>query len=320
MKSIRFGSSFVLVATASLVLSGSALAAQSSKKIAKPVVAAEPEATVASYQADAAAAQTLQPAINASTSTKADNTASISSPLDRVYLGLTSTFHGAPIKNLGSEYSVDTTGKEKHSNYNTILFDSEIGAGYRLTKNIGIGPIVPFLAAPVRDQGFTLGDVGLKVFNSKQVNSGGLHIASNLMVQVPTSDSSRARGMTWALKTTPYGRYDIAKSNFTIGAFTEAKDYFGVTKDKTFKLWALPYVGYAFNDTLSARVAYEMEWHHVVGQKGLGFDTYMTDLQPGFVWNIAKGYSVNPYVQFYTMKSVDLDHTAVGAFLNASIL
>ncbi|MBS1961493.1 MAG: hypothetical protein JST04_04710 [Bdellovibrionales bacterium] len=252
------------------------------------------------------------------TSSSNGETAGVSSPLDRVYLGLTSTFHGTPVRNMGSEYSVDTTGREKRTTYNMINFDSEVGAGYRVTKDIGVGPIVPFIAVPVRGQGFILGDVGLKAFNSKTIDRNGFRLATNLIVQAPSSDSSKARDMTWALKTTPYGRYQFAHSNVSLGAFTELKDYFGVSRDKTFKVWALPYLGYSLSDSVTLRLAYEMEWHHNLHQSGL--ETYMTDWQPGVVWNITKQLSINPYVQFYTMNSVDLDHAALGAFLSASVL
>jgi hypothetical protein len=122
------------------------------------------------------------------------------------------------------------------------------------------------------------------------------------------------------LKTTPEAHYTLAHSNFEVGAYTEFKDYIGVTKDKTFKMWYLPYAAYKMGDKFALNIGYEMEYHHIVGQKGLGFDTYMTDIQPGFVVVVAKGVVVNPYVAFYTMKSVDFDHAAVGAFLSASIL
>ncbi len=314
MKHTKIGPVFALSVSA-FAISGISLAAPTSKKIK-----ATPEATVASYQNDASSAQTLQPALTAGVSTKTDNTASISSPLDRVYMGLTSAFHGAPIKNIGSEYSVDTNGREKRSNYSTVLFDSEIGAGYRITKSIGAGLVVPFLAAPVRNQGFTLGDVGVKAFDSRLISNGGLRVKGNFIIQAPTSDSSRARSMSYGLKTTPEVHYNLAHSNFELGAYTEFKDYIGVTKDKTFKMWYLPYAAYKLNDRFSLNVGYEMEYHHNVGQKGLGFDTYMTDIQPGVVIVVAKGVIINPYVQLFTMKSVDFDHAAVGAFMSANIL
>jgi len=275
---------------------------------------------VASYSSESQAAQSLQPAITAGASTTSAQVGGISSPLDKIYMGLTSTFHGTPLNNLGSEYSVDRTGKEKRSNYNSILFDSELGTGYRISKNVGVGAVVPFLMSVSRGQGFILGDVGLKVYNNHTIDAGGLHVATNLMLQAPTSDSSADRDMKFAVKTTPSARYSFAHSSFSTGVYTEAKDYLGVSKEKTFKLWALPYLQYSVSDNFALNMGYEMEWHHDVGRKGLGFDTYMTDLQPGVVITVMKGVIVNPYVQFYTMDKVDFDHAAVGAFMSANIL
>jgi hypothetical protein len=277
-------------------------------------------ATVASYSSEVRASGTLTPPVTAGVSTKAETGASISSPLDRVYLGLTSTFHGTPLRHLDSEFSVDHTGKEKRSSYNALNFDSELGTGYRVSKDIGVGVVLPFLQVVTRGQGFILGDAGLKVYDNRTLNLNGAIIATNLIVQAPTSDGSQANHMTWALKTTPSIRYAVPHSSFTVGSWTEIKDYFGVTKDKTFKLWALPYLNYAVSDGFSLNLGYEVEYHHNVGRKGLGFDAYQTDIQPGFIVGLAKGVSLNPYVLFFTNNKLDSDHAALGAFLSASIL
>jgi|GEM_PF-1151497 len=277
--------------------------------------------TVASYSSSAAAQQTLQPAVTGSASTQTLEGAKISAPLKNIFFGVTSTFHGTPLRDLGSDYTVGRDGKQKATNRNALLFDSEISTGYRLSNTVGIGPVVPFLAFVSRDQGFVIGDLGLKAYNSKTIKIHGLKISTNLIVQAPTSQASRDRNMTWALKSTPDVRYSIPHSSFSVGSWTEMKDYFGVSSDKTFKLWALPYLNYALSDRFSLNLGYEMEWHHNVGQKGFGFNTYMTDLQPGFIAEVLKGVYVNPYVAFYTNTGgLDSDHAAIGAFISAAIL
>ena len=139
-------------------------------------ISASPSETLAAYS----------PANGLSTET--GSTAGLSSPLDQLYAGLTSTYHGSPLTHLGSEYTVDTRGREKRNYFNSVNFDSELGAGYRLTKDVGVGAIMPFLMVPVLGRGFVLGDVGVKVSDSKTIDWNGLRVSTNLMVQAPTSD------------------------------------------------------------------------------------------------------------------------------------
>lgn len=308
----------VLFSLGALALSGLAFAEEMNPKSETKIASTTTVATTAAPEL--APNPALQPVVTAGVSTQAKTTG-FSTPLDQVYMGVTSTFHGTPLRNMGSQYSVDRMGREKRSNYNALLFDSELGAGVRLSKTVGVGIVMPFLQVVTRGQGFILGDVGIKAYNSKTLNLNGAIVSTNLIVQAPSSDSSQARNMTWGLKTTPSIRYAVPRSSFAVGSWTEAKDYFGVTTDKTFKLWALPYVNYAINDRLSLNLGYELEYHHNVGMDGfLDFDAYQTDIQPGVIIGLSKHIFINPYVAFYTNNGLNSDHAAVGAFLSASVL
>ncbi len=247
------------------------------------------------------------------------------SALDDLYLNYFATFHGPSLTGINSQ-TVDKNGRPSKQG---LFLDSEITAAYMFNeRTIGVGPVIPFLAYPVQGQGFVLGDLGVKAFNKKLVSASGLTVYGNIIVQAPTSDSSRDRGMTWALKTTPNVRYEVPSSRFTVGAWTEAKEYFGVknapgVKDiKTFKLYAAPYANYQLAKDISLNLEYEMEWHHDADEAGyLAFSSYQTDLQPGFVWNITKNVLINPYVAFYTTNnSVTADRSAIGAIISASLL
>jgi hypothetical protein len=237
---------------------------------------------------------------------------------DSLYLNYFATYHGPSLSNINA-YTVDRTGKQTKQGQ---FLDSEVTAAYTFAdRRFGIGPVIPFLAYPVLGQGLVIGDVGIKAFDRKTVSTDGLSVYTNVIVQAPTAQSSKDRDMTWALKTTPNVRYEIPSTRFTTGAWTEAKAYFGVSKDKTFKLYAAPYVNYQLIRNVSLNLEYEMEWHHDVNQIGyMNFTTYQTDLQPGLVWNITSHVLINPYVQFFTTNQATADRTALGAVVSASLL
>ena len=249
--------------------------------------------------------------------TSSSDTSNILSNLhDNLYLNYFGIYHGSPLTNLDSTKTVDHNGLPSKSS--AINMDSEITAAYMITPNFGIGPDVPFLMVPVLGQGIILGDLGIKAIDKKTVSKNGLVIDTNLYVQAPTSKSSEARNMEFAIKTTPSIRYTVPGSRFTVGSWNEAKEYVGVTTDKTFKLYAQPYANYQLAKNFSLNVGYEMEWHHNVGDAAARFTTYQTDLQPGFVWNITPKMILNPYVQIFTANRMSTDTSAIGAVLSAT--
>jgi hypothetical protein len=246
-----------------------------------------------------------------------------SNVLDRFYADYFGTFHGPEMNNLSSAYTVNNKGQVGGKMPKAINFDSELTTAYIIDKDsgIGIGPDFPFLASPVLGQGLTEGDFGIKAFNKKTIDTGNFRLYTNIYVQAPTSPYSQLVNMKYAVKTTPYFWYHFSGSRFMVGAWTEAKSYQGVTADKTFKLYAAPYVNYQLTPKLSLNVEYEMEAHHNVGApRALDFTSYETDLQPGFVWNVTNVILVNPFVQIFTGNKITYDSTALGAVISARLL
>ena len=240
-----------------------------------------------------------------------------SSVLDSLYLNYFGIFHGPAANNLNA-YTLDRNGKPTQMG---MFMDGELTAAYLIDRNIGVGPVLPFLASPVLGQGLTMGDAGVKFFNKKTITGKGFNVYTNFIVQGATSEASQKRNLKLGLKTTPNVRYEIPASRFSVGAWTEAKAYLGVTTDKSFKLYSAPYVNYQLIPNLSLNLEYEMEWHHNVTDKdSLDLTAYQNDLQPGFVWNITPHILLNPYLQIYTTKEASADATAIGAVFSATIL
>jgi len=240
--------------------------------------------------------------------------------LERIGVSYFGVFHGPTVSDLSSPYSVGPNVVV--SQRNAINFDSELTVAYKLTSDLSVGPVVPFLLVPVLGQGIIMGDAGVKISQHDTVNTGGLKISTNLILQAPTSGGSEARNMKYAVKSTPSIQYRAAGSRFTLGAWTEAKWYAGVSVDKTFKLYGQPYVSYRISPSLAAVVGFEAEAHHNVGQQGVQFSNYQSDFLPGLLWNVSKSVAVNPYVQLFTGNGtrVNADSMALGAVINATIL
>lgn len=237
-----------------------------------------------------------------------------------LYLNYFATAHGTPLGNLDSPYTLDHSGNNTKSSFNTINFDSDVTAAYMLNKDIGLGVSVPFLLVPVQGQGLVLGNVAIKTFDKHFVSYNGLTISENLYIQAPSGKADKNRGMDVGLKSTPGIRYQIPNSRFAIGSWNEMKLYQGVFTGKTFKLYTLPYVNYTLTPTLSLNLGYEFETDHMKNDSFMNFTTYETDVQPGVVWFITPKVMVNPYLQIFTGRKITSDTTALGAVISANVL
>jgi hypothetical protein len=90
---------------------------------------------------------------------------------DDFYLNYFATYHGAPLDNPTSSHTVNVNGALSPTS--AINFDSEVTTAYMITKDIGIGPDIPFQIYPTLGHGLSLGDVGLKTFDKNYVNANG---------------------------------------------------------------------------------------------------------------------------------------------------
>ena len=266
------------------------------------------------YAADSTA--TMAPSVGTTQSNQNPNPSSF---MNDLYLSYFAIYHGPNMAKLDSPYSVDAKGKP--NSRQVMNLDSEITAAYMLTPTTGIGPVVPFLLYTALGNGASLGDVGIKAFNKNTVKTANLSANTNIILQLPTNDYSKARNMKFAVKTTPNLRYNIPNSRFTIGSWTEAKAYLGVEQAKTFKLWAGPYVNYQLSPNLSLNLGYEIEANHMLHASTFDFTMYQNDFIPGFIYMITPKIILNPYVQIFTGENITFasDRMALGAVLSASI-
>ncbi|MBC7386581.1 MAG: hypothetical protein H7301_10545 [Cryobacterium sp.] len=249
---------------------------------------------------------------------KGESSFSLETALKSISVNVFTNYHGAPVGDMGSSYTPGKAGVTKTSQ--GTFFDTTLSLGYKLSKDVSIGPDLAFFYTPVLGQGFDMQYTGIAVVDHHLIRTPQLNISGNMVFQVANSDYLKNAGVKYGVKTTPSVFYRFRGTSVALGAFTEAKAYFGETKGKSFKLYAAPTLQYDFSDHFGASLTYEMEAHHHIGQPTLSFDNYQTDLQPGVRWRISKTVLFNPYLMLYTGDKISARNTAVGAILVASIL
>lgn len=260
------------------------------------------------------------PAASATGIPTGSSTASgVSSPFEHLHFTLFSNYKGPNVGDIGSAETVNANGVKNARQRQ--YFDTDVMAAYKLGSSTGVGIVMPFWLITTKGQEFSLGDMGIKLYDKKAYSTKDLTIGANLILQAPTSAFSKTQGMTMGVKTTPSIRYNVPKSRFTLGAWTEAKAYVGVdaANGKLFKLWGAPFVSYQLAPKLSGILQYEYEASHFVNTAPLDFRTVQHDILTGVSYMFSPQLMVEPYVVFYTTQKLSMSNAALGAIISASI-
>jgi hypothetical protein len=254
------------------------------------------------------------PTINESSTTTVDDHGALS--LDRFYLSYYGNLQGSRLQDLGSPYEANpTTGQPTKS---AMTFASTATGAYMVTPDIGVGTYLEMNITPVLGQGYSWTDVGVTAFDKKIISRNGFTMYANAIAEIPVDTYDINRGMVAGLETTPYFRYEFPHSRFSAGAWTEVKNYTGVTSGKMFKTYWNPYVAYQINSHFSANLGYELEYDYFKNAQGM--QVYETDLQPGILWFISSKFMLNPYIQLYTNNKITSDTAAFGLSVVARVL
>lgn len=254
---------------------------------------------------------------SASVPTGTSTSSTSRSLMDDLYFTFFTNFKGPNLSNLGSAETVNAIGNTNPKQ--RMYFDTDVMAAYKIGSTYGLGVSVPFWLITTKGQEFSIGDVGIRFYERRLVNTKDLTIGTNVTLQAPTNEFTKLSGMDFGVKVSPAIRYNIPFSRFTLGAWTEAKAYVGVNKGKSFKLWGAPYISYQIAPKLSGILQYEHEGNHLKGKSALDFTTVQSDIVTGLSYMVAPNLIVNPYVAFYTTEKISMDHSMLGAIITASI-
>jgi len=257
---------------------------------------------------------TAAPVVNQSVTTT-DKTGESALSLDKFYASFYGNLEGGRLSDVGPYEANPTTGQMTKQ---AMTLASTATIAYMATPDIGIGTYLEMNITPVFGQGWEWLDAGLTIFDRKLVNRNGLTISANFIAELPTDSYDINRGMIAGIETTPSIRYEIPNSRFSLGAWTEVKNYTGSTSGKILKTYYEPYVAYSIIPQLSLNVTYEFEYDHFAGTSGM--QVYETDIQPGLLYFITPKIMINPYVMWFTNNRLTADTACFGAALVARVL
>jgi hypothetical protein len=273
-------------------------------------------ATVAeiSSSAEAPEARDAGPEINESATTEKNDHGALS--LDRFYLSYYGNLQGSRLQDIGTPYETNpTTGQPTKS---AMTFASTATGAYMVTPDVGVGTYLEMNITPVLGQGYSWTDIGITSFDKKLISRNGFTLFANFIAEVPVDTYDINRGMVAGLETTPYFRYEFPHSRFSTGAWTEVKNYTGVTSGKMIKTYWNPYIAYQITSNFSANLGYELEYDYY--KNATGMQVYETDLQPGVLWFLSSKFMLNPYIQLYTNNKITADSAAFGLSVVARVL
>lgn len=228
------------------------------------------------------------------------------SALERVDLGLSSTYRGNSLGDLSNPRALSASGA---TGSDPIAFESKITAAYALSEMWSMGPEIPFAASPVLGGSLAVGVPLLKITYKPPHLRSGLHVSLPVAWQYPLN-----------LRFSPSVRYDLPHTRWTVGGFSEFKTYL-IPSTKTFRADLEPFVAYWLRRGIALSLLGELEVRHNVGDT-FPFDlTLQTlNLQPGVVVMFSPDSFLNPYLQIFPLQGLTLDHMAVGANLTLTLL
>jgi hypothetical protein len=235
--------------------------------------------------------------------------------LDKFYASFYGNLEGGRLSQFGPYEANPTTGEMSKE---AVTLASTATIAYMVTPQIGVGTYLEMNITPVFGEGWQWLDVGVTAFDRKLISGNGLTLSANLIAEVPTDTYDIGRGMAAGFETTPSIRYEIPHSRFSVGAWTELKNYAGAHAGKLIKTYYEPYVAYQLISQLSLNLTYELEWDHFVG--GPGMQVYETDIQPGLLWYLTPKIIFNPFLMWFTNNRMTADTACFGASIVARVL
>jgi hypothetical protein len=235
--------------------------------------------------------------------------------LDRFYASFYGNLEGGRLSQLGPYEANPTTGQMSTE---PMTLASTATIAYMATPEIGVGTYLEMNITPVLGRGWQWLDVGATIFDHKIINRDGLDVSVNFIAELPTDTYDINRGMVAGLETTPSFRYAIPHSRFTLGAWTELKNYTGAHSGKLIKTYYEPYIAYTLLPQVLLNVTYEFEWDHFVGHGGM--QVYQTDIQPGVLWYLTPRLMLNPFLMWFTNNRISAETACFGLAVVARFL
>lgn len=264
-----------------------------------------------------------------STSTQNVNTV-VPSLLDKIAVTYVNAFTGPAVTSLGSMYQASKLDGTTDTT-TPLLFENTLGAIYKLTDHIKIGPTFywQYKVGGV-DNLLMGGDSYVKVSHNALITKGAYTLTGEARYYVPITEASRDKRSMGAIRVIQNQNYDIPNTKWSVGVYSFVQKYFynQYEAGKGFKgtaPWSLrayvgPSVTYAITDSVQAALLYEATARVRFGKSVFsGWENPnpdgapSTDIEPSVNWDITKSISLNPYLDIPVSGRVALDTTTINA-------
>ena len=240
--------------------------------------------------------------------------------LEQVYLDFGSAYHGSTLNRFDT-HPLNSRGKKDVSSFTSIDHEANLAYLYDRQAEESIGIDLQFTTpSAVPNKQFELGDVGLRWFRHNTIATDSLILSTDVTIQAPTSEGSRADHMRWAFDTTPFVIYNVPGTRWRLGVWTEFRYRDGVDHGYRSRLYGAPYVVYKVSDKFWLQLLAEGRADHDLDTPTLAFHNSRTDIQPGIVWRPSPTLKITPFLQIFPSNPLAADQVAVGCSLYARLL
>ena len=232
-------------------------------------------------------------------------------------------YNGSPVADIGSRYTTSSfgeTGKQAQSGDNLLTL------GYQMNSTFRPGVGLPFQFQPISHNPLWLKPpyVGLTDFTI--LETGPFSVHGDARLYLPIGDMASFQEIKTGLRTSQLALYRVPNSNWLLGSSSYVRSYRyaefqpGVHGEyrSDFEIYFSPFASYRMTDKLAAMVWVDLlQLSHKFGTTE-PLVNLPVDIQPGIVWTVAEGVSVNPYLNFIP-SALRLDNINWGVVVMAAL-
>ncbi len=256
--------------------------------------------------------------------------------LDKIAVTYVNAFSGPAVTSLGSNFQASKLDGTTDLG-SPLLFENTLGATYKLTDHIKVGPTFYWQYKTGGQNNLLMGgDSYVKASHNALITQGTYTMTGEARYYVPITEASRDKRSMGSVRLIQNQNYDIPNTKWSVGVYTFVQKYFynQYEAGKGFKgtaPWSLrayvgPSVTYAITDSVQASLLYEATsrlrfgksvfsgWENPnVGDALSDPRAPSTDIEPSVNWDITKSISLNPYLDIPVSGRVALDTTTINA-------
>jgi hypothetical protein len=224
-----------------------------------------------------------------------------------VYSG---TFRGGPLMDLRNSCQPSVDGNIDRTN--PLSVESQVTAGYKLSKDLMVGAVGHFMYFPVgkpvgTGQNVQLLDPSLTISKSDLIRWEGFRLKGSLLAELPAvaDDFLQRNHLATALSSVVNMTYTLPNSPLTVGVFGYLRGYVPTSEAsptcRTYKVYVAPNFNYQLTESFAATLWIDLiQANRYAGSHFItGLENATVDIEPGINFDITKNVSFNPILNIY---------------------